>query len=126
MALLAAFAGVALFLAAVGLYGVLALSVTQRTREMGVRLALGARREDVVALVMRQGVVLVAIGLLGGLVAAATLSRVLRSVLYETTPYDPVAFVAGPIVLATIAVLASYLPARRAGRVDPVVALRVQ
>ena len=126
MALLAAFALAALSLAAVGLYGVLALGVAQRVREIGVRMALGASRGDVARLVVRQGMRLVVAGLCVGLAGAAAFSRVLSSALYETTTHDPLAFFIAPAVLAVTALLSSYLPARRAARVDPVVALRIQ
>jgi putative ABC transport system permease protein len=122
--LLAAFAGVALALAAVGLYGVMAYSVGQRTREIGVRMALGARPREVLALVLGQGAALLAGGLLAGGLAAWGLSRFLRGLLYGVEPYDPATFAATAALLGATALAASYLPARRAARVDPSVALR--
>jgi predicted permease len=124
MSLLIAFAGLALALATVGLYGVIAYSVTQRTREMGIRLALGAGQPAVLRLVMSQGARLTAVGLVAGLLAAAALTRVMVSMLYGVSALDPVTFVLVGVVLGLVAVLASYAPARRATRVDPVVALR--
>lgn len=125
-ALLTAFAAGALLLAAIGLYGVLAFSVAQRTRELGVRLALGASRSDVVKLVLRQGMTLVAVGLAVGLAGAFIAARVMTSLLYRTEPHDPWTFVAVPLVLAVVALLACYLPGRRAAAVDPIVALRAE
>ena len=124
MSLLIAFAGLALVLATIGLYGVIAYSVTQRTREMGIRLALGAGQPAVLRLVMSQGARLTAVGLVAGLLAAAALTRVMVSMLYGVSALDPVTFVLVGAVLGLVAVLASYFPARRATRVDPVVALR--
>jgi predicted permease len=123
--LLAVFAGAALLMASVGLYGVLSYSVAQRTREIGVRMALGAKRRDVVALVAGQGLLLTAIGLGIGLAAAFGVTRVMRSLLHNTQPHDPVTFLTVPLVIAGVALAASYLPARRASRVDPIKALRV-
>jgi ABC-type antimicrobial peptide transport system permease subunit len=123
--LLAVFAGAALLMASVGLYGVLSYSVAQRTREIGVRMALGATRRDVVALVAGQGLLLTAIGLGIGLAAAFGVTRVMRTLLYNTQPHDPATFVTVPLVIAGVALAASYLPARRAARVDPIRALRV-
>jgi len=124
MSLLIVFAGLALVLATVGLYGVIAYSVTQRTREMGIRLALGADRPAVLRLVMSQGARLTAIGVATGLLAAAALTRVMVSMLYDVSALDPMTFALVGVVLGLVAVLASYFPARRATRVDPVVALR--
>ena len=126
MSLLAAFAGLALVLATVGLYGVIAYSVSQRTREMGIRLALGADRPSVLRLVMSQGARLTLVGLIAGLVGAAALTRVMVGMLYGVTPLDPLTFVLVGVVLSLVALLASYFPARRATRVDPVVALRAE
>ncbi|HET9705263.1 MAG TPA: ABC transporter permease [Vicinamibacterales bacterium] len=122
--LMAAFAGVALLLAAIGLYGVLAFGVSQRTREIGVRLALGAPRRQVLGLVVRQGMVLAATGLLLGGVAAAGAARLLQTQLFGTGIYDPLTFGLVPIVLAVVSLAACYIPARRAAVVDPVVTLR--
>jgi putative ABC transport system permease protein len=124
--LLAVFAGAALLMASVGLYGVLSYSVAQRTREIGVRMALGAKRRDVVALVAGQGLLLTAVGLGIGLAAAFAVTRVMRTLLYNTQPHDPVTFLTVPFVIAGVALAASYLPARRAARVDPIKALRVE
>ena len=122
--LLGAFALLALVLAAVGLYGVLSYSVRRRTREVGIRLALGASRVDTIALVCREAAVLVVggsvIGLAGGLLAA----RAMSSLLFRVPPYDPVIFLGTPFVLASIAAIACYVPARRAASVDAAIALR--
>jgi ABC-type lipoprotein release transport system permease subunit len=123
-ALAAAFAALALLLASIGLYGVLADGVGRRTKEIGVRMALGAGRTQVVGLVVRQGAMLTMIGLAAGLVAAPWLTRYLKSMLFDVSPFDPQIFLAVALVLAIIATLAAYLPARRATRVDPVIALR--
>ena len=122
--MLSSFALVALALSAVGIYGVLAYLVTQRTREIGIRMALGARASDVARLVLREGMAPVALGGLAGLIAAALAARALRTMLFGVTPLDPVSFAAAPALLAAVALLACYLPARRATRVDPLVALR--
>jgi predicted permease len=118
------FGGVALFLASVGLYGVMAFSVSRRTQEVGVRMALGAQGKDVVKLVFRQGLVQLMIGLVIGLALAAALSRGLDVILFRVEPWDPVIFLAIVIVLILTSVAASVVPARRATRVDPMVALR--
>ena len=124
MTLLGAFAGLALLLASVGLYGVMALSVTQRTRELGIRLALGAARSDVFRLVLGQGIALVGLGLGLGLLGALAAGRVLRSLLYNVAAIDVAALATALISLALVALLACFFPARRATRVDPMVALR--
>jgi predicted permease len=124
--LLAVFAAAALLMASIGLYGVLAYSVAQRTREIGVRIALGAKRNDVLKLVAGQGLKLTALGLALGLAAAFAGSRVMTSLLYNTTPRDAVTFLTVPLVIGGVALAASYLPARRAARVDPIRALRVE
>jgi putative ABC transport system permease protein len=126
MLLLAGFALLALVLASIGLYGVMSYMVTQRAREMGVRVALGASARDVVGLVLRQGVRLVLIGVGIGLVAALTLTRVMRTMLFDVSATDPLTFTVISLLLVGVAVLASYLPARRATIVDPVVALRTE
>jgi putative ABC transport system permease protein len=118
------FGAVALFLAGVGVYGVLAFSVSQRTQEMGVRIALGASRADVLGLVVKQGVGLASLGVVVGLLGAFGITRVIQSLLYNVTATDPVSFGGVALFLALIAAAASYLPARRATAVDPIVALR--
>ena len=123
-AVLTAFAAGALLLASIGLYGVLAFAVAQRTREIGVRIALGAPREDVLGLILKQGMVLVAAGLLIGLAGSLGATRLLRSLLYETDIYDPATFVVVPVLLAAVSLAACYLPARRAAVLDPLVTLR--
>jgi putative ABC transport system permease protein len=122
--LLSLFAGLAMLLAAIGLYGVISFAVARRTHEMGVRAALGATRAAVVRLVLREGAAMAGAGIALGLAAAAVLSRLLTSQLYGVTPGDPLTFAAVPAILALVALLASYLPARRAARVSPMVALR--
>ncbi len=118
------FGAAALFLAAVGVYGVLSFSVSQRTQEIGVRIALGAKGSDVLGLVVRQGLTLAAIGVVLGLLGAFGITRVIQSLLYNVTATDPVSFGVVTIFLVLIAGVASYLPARRATAVDPIVALR--
>jgi ABC-type antimicrobial peptide transport system permease subunit len=122
--LVGAFAGTALILAVAGIYGVMAYNVTRRRREIGVRIALGANARDVVRLVLRQGLVTIAIGLAAGVAGALGLTRALESLLFGVTPTDPLAFTAVVLVLAGVASLACYLPASRGTRVNPVEALR--
>ena len=117
-------AGLALALASVGLYGVLAFSVAQRSFEMGVRVALGARPIDVLALVTRQGMLLVAGGLALGFVLAMGASRLMASLLYRVAPNDPVTYLAAVVLLVAVGAVACYVPARRASRADPTTALR--
>ena len=124
--LLGIFSALALLLAGVGLYGVLSYTVGQRTREIGIRMALGATPRSVVDLVVQHGLRLAGLGLLIGLAAALGLARFLQSSLYEVSPFDPVSFVAVALVLSAIGALACWLPARRATRVDPVEALRAE
>jgi putative ABC transport system permease protein len=123
-AMFAVFAASALLLASVGLYGVMAHAVAQRTHEIGVRVALGASSRDVLRLIMRQGVRLVLVGLVIGVPAALALASVLRGALYGVSTRDPITFLGIPILLASVALVASYVPARRATRVDPAEALR--
>jgi putative ABC transport system permease protein len=124
--LLAGFASTALLLAALGIYGVIAYSVVQRARELGIRIALGARRDDVLRLVLRQGMTPVAAGLVLGLGGAAAASRVLQSLLYGVAATDTVTYGAVAAFLTVVAMAASYLPARRAARSDPMMALRAE
>jgi putative ABC transport system permease protein len=124
--LLGSFAGVALLLAAIGVYGVIAYSVGQRTREFGIRMSLGAKRLDVLRLVVRQGLVLAGIGIAAGLAGAFALTRLLSSLLYGVNATDPLTFVGVTALLATVAAAASFLPAWRATHVDPVIALRCE
>lgn len=126
MMLLAIFAGVALILASIGIYGVIAYSVAQRTREIGIRMALGAQRGDMLALVMRQSLSVVAVGLTIGLIAAFAATRLLASLLYGVGANDPLTYASVVFLLAVSALLASYVPARRAMKVDPMVALRYE
>ena len=124
MLLLAAFAGLALFLSALGIYGVLAYDVSQRTREIGVRSAIGASRGQIAGLIVRQGLWKGGIGVVLGLIGAALLSRSMTSLLFNVRPTDPAVYAAVSFVLIAVALLASYLPARRAARIDPLIALR--
>jgi predicted permease len=124
--LLGAFAGLALLLAGVGLYGVVSYSVGQRTREIGIRVALGATSRSIVSMTMKQGLKLASAGLLIGLAAALALTRFLQSMLYEVSPFDPLSFGIVAFVLAGVGVIACWLPARRAARVDPMEALRCE
>ena len=118
------FAAIALVLAAIGVYGVMAYGVTQRTHEIGVRMALGAPGPQVVRLVLAEAVGLTIVGLAIGIAGGALLSRLIAGLLFDTSPVDPVTFILVPLVLAAVTLLAGYLPARRAMAVEPVVALR--
>jgi ABC-type antimicrobial peptide transport system permease subunit len=122
-ALLTALGALALVLASIGLYGVMGYWVAQNNREIGIRMAIGARQPDVLKLVLRQAMTLVAIGLLIGLTASLLVSRLMASLLYGSAT-DPLAFVGVSLILALVALVASYLPAYRASRVDPLIALR--
>ena len=124
MLLLASFAGVALLLSAIGIYGMLAYDVSRRTREIGIRSAIGATRQQIAALILRQGLWKAGAGLLLGLGGALGLSHFLTSLLFEVGPTDPLAYLIVSILLLSVALLASYLPARRAARIDPSIALR--
>ena len=124
MLVLGSFAGVALLLASVGMYGVISYFVGQRTREIGVRVALGAQRRDVFGMVLGQGARIAGIGIALGLLAALAATRMMVSFLYGVQPIDPLTFAALPFLLLSVALLACYIPARRAMRVDPMVALR--
>jgi len=122
--ILGVFAGVAGLLAAMGIYGVLAYAVSRRTHEIGIRMALGAQRAQVLALVLRRGVLLASVGIVLGLVVAAAGTRLLQGMLFGITPLDPFTFVAVSLLFGLVAALACYVPARRATNVDPMAALR--
>jgi predicted permease len=124
MLLLAVFSATALILSIVGIYGVIAYLVAQRTGELGIRMALGADQSDVLKLVVGHGLRLTAIGIALGLAGALALTRLMSSLLYQTSATDPIAFMASALLFTVVAVLASYLPARRATRIDPTEALR--
>ncbi|MDQ3421323.1 MAG: ABC transporter permease [Acidobacteriota bacterium] len=124
MLLMSIFAALALVIAATGIYGVIAFVVSQRTREVGVRMALGAQRSEVVGMFLRQGAIVLACGIAAGLAGARALARTVESFLFEVGSRDPVVYAAVAVVLATVGLLASWIPARRAARVDPLIALR--
>lgn len=126
LVLLGIFAGTALLLAAIGIYGVMAYSVEQRTHEIGIRVALGAANGDVVGMVVRQGMLLAGCGLVAGLGVAFGVTHVLKALLYGVGATDPLTFAAVPVALALVALLATWVPARRAARVDPIIALRTE
>ncbi len=126
MLLLTIFATVAMLLAAIGLYGVMSYSVAQRTKEIGIRMALGARRPDVIALVVKQGMALVLTGIVGGGILSLAMTRMIAGMLFGITATDPLTFVGVAALLAAVAFLANYLPARRGASVDPMVALRYE
>jgi putative ABC transport system permease protein len=122
--LLSIFAGLALTLSAIGIYGVLSYLVSRRTREIGIRVAIGARRPEIVRMVLGSGIALALVGIGGGIVLALVMARMLRGLLHGVTPADPATFAAVAVVLTVVAAAASAVPAWRASRVDPVLALK--
>jgi ABC-type antimicrobial peptide transport system permease subunit len=122
--LVAGFAAGALLLASIGIYGLLAYMVGQRSREIGLRMALGAQRDDILKLFLRKGVALAGVGIVAGVVVSASTASMMASLLYGVRPHDPAVFLIVPLLLFAVAVLASYLPARRATKVDPMIVLR--
>jgi putative ABC transport system permease protein len=124
--LMGMFATLAVVLTAVGIYGVLSFHVARRTQEIGIRIALGARRANVLRMVVAEGVALVMAGIGIGLAGALALTRFLSSLLFGVEPRDPLTFAAVPLLLTVVALLAAYIPARRAAKVDPIVALRYE
>jgi ABC-type antimicrobial peptide transport system permease subunit len=126
MTLLGVFAAIAVLLAAIGIYGLMAYSVQQRTQEIGIRMALGAEQPQMVRLIVRQGAKLAIAGVAVGVAGAYGLTRLLASLLYRIQPGDPGTFVGAALLLAGIAIIAAYVPARRATKIDPVVALRYE
>jgi putative ABC transport system permease protein len=124
--LLGIFSGIALMLATAGIYGVMAYFVTQRTREIGIRIAMGAQWRDVLKLILKSGMLLVAIGLTIGLAGALALTRLMATLLFEISPTDPITFAAVALSVIVAALLACYIPARRATKVDPLIALRYE
>jgi putative ABC transport system permease protein len=126
MSLFVTFAGLALALAIIGVYGVLSFLVSKRTREIGIRMALGAQRRDVLWLVMKEGAKFSLTGITLGLAAAFAVTRLLSSELYGISPMDPFTYAGVAIVMAVVTLLASYVPTRRAMRVDPLIALRCE
>jgi len=124
--MLAIAGGMALLLGVVGIYGVISYSVSQRTREIGIRMALGAEQRELKQMFIRHGLLLAGIGVVCGLAAAITLSRLMTSLLFEVNPLDPITYIVVSATLVMAAVAASYLPARKAATVDPMTALRAE
>jgi ABC-type antimicrobial peptide transport system permease subunit len=122
--LLGIFAGVALLLASIGIYGVMAYTFSQRTNEIGIRMAMGAQRSDILKIAAGEGVLVVAFGIASGIIGAAIFTRFLQSMLFEVKSIDPITYVGISVLLAGVTLLASLVPARRATRVDPLTALR--
>ena len=126
MVLLAAFATIALTLAIVGIYGVISYAVSRRTQEIGIRMALGAESKDVVGLMIRQGMIMALLGVVVGVGLALSMGRVMEGILYGVQPQDPATFIAVPVLFAAVALVACWIPAARAARVDPANALRYE
>src|SRR6185437_15546785 len=124
--LLLRFSVLAMLLAAIGIYGVMHFSVAHRTHDFGVRMALGATRADVLTMILREATQLAIIGIAAGLIGAAAVTRVLQNLLYGVRPNDPLTFIIVAVLLTAVAIAASFIPARRATKVDPVVALRYE